>query len=182
MLKTTLNLQEVIILTPYFVEYMFYIDNHGGTTETVTDPQTFQLDIAAIEAAIGSNTRALIINSPNNPTVIYPAEVLQALGEMLARKEQELAQPVRSALRRTLARGWPTRGTRSPASSTTLKMLVIVTPPKDLSRRRVDRPSAANRPWMGSNNSWKVAHLLQPGTGFVNAPALMQRLRPICRR
>ncbi|HBT83548.1 MAG TPA: pyridoxal phosphate-dependent aminotransferase, partial [Desulfuromonas sp.] len=89
-LKTLLNPgEEVIILAPYFVEYKFYIDNHGGVSREVwTDRDTFQLDLAAIEKAIGPMTRALILNSPNNPTgVIYPREALTALGALLARKE-----------------------------------------------------------------------------------------------
>src|SRR6185295_472852 len=82
-LKTILNPgDEVIILTPYFVEYKFYIDNHGGKpVEVWTDRDTFQLDVEAIERAINEKTKGIIICSPNNPTgVIYPAEVLQRLG------------------------------------------------------------------------------------------------------
>ena len=81
-LKTILNPgEEIIILAPYFVEYKFYADNHGGTTKDVwTDPETFQLDISAIEQAIGPKTRAIIVNSPNNPTgVIYPRQALEEL-------------------------------------------------------------------------------------------------------
>jgi aspartate aminotransferase len=68
-LKTILNPgEEVIILTPYFVEYKFYIDNHGGVpVEVWTDRETFQLDPSAIEAAITEKTRAIMICSPNNP-------------------------------------------------------------------------------------------------------------------
>ena len=90
-LKTILNPgEEVIILTPFFVEYKFYVDNHGGVSKEVwTDPETFQPDIAAIEQAINDKTRALIINSPNNPTgAVYPAETLAALGQMLERKQR----------------------------------------------------------------------------------------------
>ncbi|NIQ94761.1 MAG: aminotransferase class I/II-fold pyridoxal phosphate-dependent enzyme, partial [Desulfuromonadales bacterium] len=51
-----------------------------------TDRETFQLDLEAIEAAIGPTTRAVIINSPNNPTgVIYPEKDLKALGDLLER-------------------------------------------------------------------------------------------------
>ncbi|MBP1753459.1 MAG: aspartate aminotransferase, partial [Geobacteraceae bacterium] len=66
-LKTILDPgEEVIILTPFFVEYKFYIDNHGGTPREVwTDRETFQLDHKAIEAAINKKTRAIIICSPN---------------------------------------------------------------------------------------------------------------------
>jgi aspartate aminotransferase len=60
-LKTILNPgEEIIILAPYFVEYLFYIDNHGGVGKPVwTDREPFELDIAAIEQAIGPNTRGL---------------------------------------------------------------------------------------------------------------------------
>jgi aspartate aminotransferase len=94
-LKTILNPgDEVLILAPFFVEYKFYVDNHGGTTTVVwTDRVTFQLDLGAIEAAIGPLTRCIIINSPNNPTgVIYPESDLKALGELLRRKEKELGR------------------------------------------------------------------------------------------
>lgn len=85
-LKTILNQgEEVIILAPYFVEYKFYIDNHGGVpVEVWTNKETFQLDIEAIKKAITSKTRAIIICSPNNPTgVIYPAESIKQLGDLL---------------------------------------------------------------------------------------------------
>ena len=90
-LKTILNPgEEVIILSPYFVEYGYYVDNHGGVAVTVPTRQDFLLDLAAIEAAITPRTRALIINSPNNPTgVVYPASQLQALADLLSRKQAE---------------------------------------------------------------------------------------------
>src|ERR1035441_10069705 len=96
-LKTILNPgEEVIILAPYFVEYKFYIDNHGGVPREVwTDRETFQLDLAAIEAAINVKTRAIIINSPNNPTgAVYGEESLKALGLILQRKERELERQI----------------------------------------------------------------------------------------
>ena len=60
---------EVLTVTPYFVEYGSYVGNHGGTLKKVpTLPGTFGLDLPAIEAAITPKTRAMIINSPPNPT------------------------------------------------------------------------------------------------------------------
>ena len=90
-LKTILNPgQEVIILSPYFVEYGYYVDNHGGTAVTVATTSDFQPDLEAIEAAITPKTRALIVNSPNNPSgVVYPGEKLGALGDLLNRKQAE---------------------------------------------------------------------------------------------
>lgn len=76
---------EVIILAPFFVEYNFYVDNHGGVTRIVPTDSEFNLDLAAIEAAITDKTKAVLINSPNNPTgQIYPAAALATLGRLLA--------------------------------------------------------------------------------------------------
>ncbi len=84
-MKTLLNPgEEVIILAPYFVEYGFYIDNHGGVSKTVSTDDEFNLDLPAIEAALSDKTKAIIINSPNNPTgQIYSKESLTALGKLL---------------------------------------------------------------------------------------------------
>ena len=78
---------EVIVSRPYFVEYDFYVDNHGGVLRPVASGAGFDLDIDAIDKAIGPQTRAVLVNSPNNPTGrIYPAGSLQALGDLLRRK------------------------------------------------------------------------------------------------
>lgn len=84
-LKALLNPgEEVILLAPYFVEYNFYVDNHAGIPKVVQTNPDFSLDLDAIESAITEKTKALIINSPNNPTgQIYPAEDLRKLGELL---------------------------------------------------------------------------------------------------
>jgi len=76
---------EVIILTPFFVEYKFYIDNHGGVSKVVSTDDSFDIDLGAIEAAVNEKTKAIIINSPNNPTgQIYSQESLAGLGKVLA--------------------------------------------------------------------------------------------------
>jgi aspartate aminotransferase len=179
-LKTILNPgEEVVILTPYFVEYMFYIDNHGGTAETAaTDPETFQLDVAAIEAAIGPNTRAIIINSPNNPTgVIYPASSLQSLGEMLARKEQELGRTLFVISDEPYAR-LAYEGQSVPCIFSHVKNSVIVTShSKDLALpgERIGY-LAANPAMDGVGQFMEGAIFCNRVLGFVNAPALMQRL------
>ena len=75
---------EVILLAPYFVEYSFYVDNHGGVGKVVQTDSDFNLDLDAISEAISDRTRAIIINSPNNPTgQIYSAEAIIALGNLL---------------------------------------------------------------------------------------------------
>ncbi len=75
---------EVIILTPYFPEYRFYIENHGGRVVTVETDEQFQPDPARIARAVTPRTRALILNSPNNPTgVIYSEKVLGEVNRVL---------------------------------------------------------------------------------------------------
>jgi len=87
---------EVLCPAPYFVEYGFYIENHGGVLKTVrSKPGTFDLDVAALEAAITDRTRVLLINSPNNPTgVVYPKQTLVELTDMLKRKNAGRERPI----------------------------------------------------------------------------------------
>ncbi len=78
---------EVITPAPYFVEYNFYADNHGGVLKTVSTNRDFTLDIDAIQSAITSNTKAVLINSPNNPTgQVYSRQSLEKLGDLLKEK------------------------------------------------------------------------------------------------
>jgi len=75
---------EVIVLNPYFPEYRFYIENHGGRVVTMETDERFQPDIARIAAATTPRTKALILNTPNNPTgAMYGADVLWALNTIV---------------------------------------------------------------------------------------------------
>ncbi len=178
--KTILNPgEEVIILAPFFVEYKFYVDNHGGTTKEVwTDRETFQPDIKAIEAAIGPNTRALLINSPNNPTgVVYTAETLTALGTMLERKQKELKRTIYVISDEPYAR-LAFDGNKVPPVFQSIRNSIVVTShSKDLALpgERIG--------YLAANPAMDDCALFMEGAvfcnrvlGFVNAPALMQRL------
>lgn len=87
---------EVLCPSPYFVEYSFYAANHGGALRPVpTKPDTFDLDIAAMEAAITPRTRVVMINSPNNPTgQVYSRETLMELAAMLTRAGRGRERPI----------------------------------------------------------------------------------------
>ena len=75
---------EVIVLVPYFVEYLFYVDNHGGKVVKVPTRPEFDIDVEAVAGALSPRTKAVIVNSPNNPTgVVYPAETLARLSDAL---------------------------------------------------------------------------------------------------
>ena len=81
---------EVVIFAPYFVEYFFYADNHGGTCKVVPPDENFLPDMDALEETIGERTRAVLINSPNNPTgALYTDETLAEISEVIRRKERE---------------------------------------------------------------------------------------------
>jgi aspartate aminotransferase len=82
---------EVIVLAPYFVEYLFYITNHGGTPVIVNTGPDFLPRMPAIRDAITSRTKAIIINSPNNPTgVVYPPRVLEEFEDLLKKLDQDI--------------------------------------------------------------------------------------------
>ena len=88
--------EEVICFAPYFVEYGFYANNYGGTLRSVpSKPLTFKLDIDALEKAITPKTRAMIINSPNNPSgVVYTEEDLSEIATVLSKKSSEIGRPI----------------------------------------------------------------------------------------
>lgn len=91
-LKSILNPgEEVIVFSPYFVEYLFYIENYQGKPVIVkTNENTFEPDPDKLEAAINPSTKAIIINSPNNPTgVVYSSSVLNRISDVIKKKEQE---------------------------------------------------------------------------------------------
>lgn len=75
---------EVVIFAPYFPEYLFYADNHGGNAIVVETDPSFQLDLKALQKALSPRTKAVLINSPNNPTgQVYPASALMEMGHLL---------------------------------------------------------------------------------------------------
>jgi len=92
--RTILNPEdEVITIAPFFGEYRNYVELAGGKLVVVpATPGTFEPDLKAIEGAITPKTKAVIINSPNNPTgVIYRENTIKSLAELLTRKSAELS-------------------------------------------------------------------------------------------
>lgn len=80
---------EVIILAPFFPEYRFYIEQANARMVLLQTDDEFQPDIAAIEAAVTERTRAILINSPNNPSgAVYTEEKYQALAAMLTQHDR----------------------------------------------------------------------------------------------
>lgn len=93
-LKTILNPgEEIVTPAPYFVEYAFYADNHGGVLKPASTHPDFTLDLNAISGVINDKTRAVLINSPNNPTgQLYSQKSLQELGNLLKEKSKQFGK------------------------------------------------------------------------------------------
>ncbi len=87
---------EVIVFAPFFTEYRVFIENAGGKVVVSTPVEkTFQIDISDLEGRICENTKAVIVNSPNNPSgVVYSEETVKALCEVLKRKSEEYGRPI----------------------------------------------------------------------------------------
>jgi aspartate aminotransferase len=84
---------EVLSPQPCFVEYRFYVENHGGVFKTVPTKPDFSLDLEALAGAITKKTKVVLINSPNNPTgQVYSKESLDSLGALLEEKSREMGR------------------------------------------------------------------------------------------
>ena len=169
---------EVIVPTPCFVEYKFYVDNHGGVIQMVPTLPDFSLDLDAIGAAVNAKTKAVLINSPNNPTgQIYTAEALAALGELLQAKGREFDRTI------YLISDEPYRkivfdGRQVPSIFQAYNESIIATSySKDLSIPGERIGFAAINPSATYNADLRAGFALANRIlGFVNAPALMQRV------
>ena len=95
-LKSILNPNdEIIVFSPFFVEYLFYIKNHNGIPVIAKTDEKFFPDLSDLSKKITKNTKGIIINSPNNPTgVLYPMEIIEKIGEILSSKEKELGTEI----------------------------------------------------------------------------------------
>lgn len=169
---------EVVVPTPCFVEYRFYVDNHGGEIRMVPTHSDFSLDLEAIEASITSRTKAVLINSPNNPTgQIYTADSLKALGQLLQDKSRALGHTI------YLISDEPYRkivfdGHQVPSLFQAYQESIIATSySKDLSIPGERIGFAAINPGATHKTAVRGGFTLANRIlGFVNAPALMQRV------
>jgi aspartate aminotransferase len=169
---------EVVASVPYFVEYGSYADNHGGTLVLAPTRDGFDLDVPAIEAKIGPRTAAVIVNSPNNPTGrVYPERTIRDLGAMLAAASRRVGRTV------YLLSDEPYRhivydGVRVPSVFAAYPHSIAVTShSKDLSLPGERIGSVAVHP--AAEDAAEVVAAIVVATrvlGFVNAPALMQRV------
>jgi len=165
---------EVMVLAPYFPEYRFYVDNHGGSLVVVRTDAEFGLDLEAIEAALTPRTRAIIINSPNNPTGrVYDQASLDALGALVDAKAPDATlitdEPYRRIVYDGVVPGSILRATRRSVVATSFS--------KDLGLAGERIGFLAVHPEHPDRAPLLGASVFANRTlGFVNAPALMQRV------
>jgi len=178
-LKTLLDPEdEVIIPTPFFVEYRFYVDNHGGVSKLVDTNDDFSLNLQAIENAITGKTKVILINSPNNPTgKVYDEETIRGLGALLEKKEKELGREI------YLLSDEPYReivydGVKVPSILQAYKNSIIAT-----SYSKSISLAGERIGYLALNPAMSDLEVLTGGMilcnriiGFVNAPAFMQRI------
>ena len=183
-LKTLLNPgDEVVAIAPYFLEYGNYVANYDGVLVVVppTNPD-FQPDAEAIGKAVTEKTKALIINSPNNPTgIIYSEETIRKIAAVLEAKQEEFGhaiyiladEPYRELAYDDCEVPWLTKFYRNTivgySWSKSLSLpgerigYLVVPTEADDSALIIDAAIIANRVM-----------------GFVNAPSLMQRVVMHC--
>lgn len=86
---------EILLLTPFFPEYVPFSEANGAKPVIVPAEEGFRLNAQSVERYVTPHTQAIIVNSPNNPSgVVYTREELEALAEMLRRKEAEYGHPI----------------------------------------------------------------------------------------
>jgi aspartate aminotransferase len=180
-LKTILDPgDEVIIPKPYFVEYNFYLDNHQGVPRLVGTKGDFSLDFAAIEEAVNEKTKAVLIDSPNNPTgKVYDAAELKELGDLLeemSRKTEHVIYLISDEPYRKIVYDGITVPSVFDAYPETF---AVASFSKDLSLPGERIGYAAAHPDI-SDKSLIVDGMVLCNRilGYVNAPALMQRAIP----
>lgn len=96
-LKALINSgDECIVFAPFFTEYTVFIENAGGkVVKSNPEPKTFQIDFEDFEQRITKTTKAVIVNSPNNPSgVVYTEETIKKLAETLTRKAKEFGTDI----------------------------------------------------------------------------------------
>ncbi len=169
---------EVIVPSPYFMEFKFYIENSGGKIRLVETHDDFSLNIKEIEKAIGTKTKAILINSPNNPTgVVYKKESFEELGRLLKDMSQKLRRTLYLVTDEAYRRIVFDQINLPVAFQFYPHTIRVTSHSKDLSLPGERIGYIAVSPLCEEVEELMAAIVFANRTlGFVNAPALMQRL------
>ncbi|MCH8909640.1 MAG: pyridoxal phosphate-dependent aminotransferase [Chloroflexi bacterium] len=168
---------EVVLIAPYFAEYVFYVQHQTGVVKEAVCDENWLPDVESLESAIGPRTRAVIINTPNNPTgVVYPEASIAAIGEALQRAEEKYGTEIYlisdEPYRKLIYTGVPYPF----IFKHHLRSVVATSHSKDLglAGERIGYV-ALNPADPGRGDLMDALTFSLRTLGFVNAPALMQR-------
>jgi aspartate aminotransferase len=168
---------EVVVVAPYFVEYLSYIRNAGGVPVVAESDDRFQLDPGSLRAALSDRTKAIIVNTPNNPTgAVYPAASLAALDGLLAEREERTGSPVYIISDEPYRKIVYPGTSFAPPASFLRNAIIAYSHSKDLNvpGERIGYLAVSPR----AADAEEVAEacvFCNRVLGFVNAPSLMQR-------
>jgi len=175
---------EIILISPFFCEYTFYVDNHNGVKVVSPSTPDFLPDLDDIESRIGPKTRAVLINSPANPTGrLIPPSVLEGLAELLRRKSTQLHRTIYlvsdEPYKHLVFDGLEFESPLVHYDNT----LMAMSHSKDLSLagERIGY-LAINPKCENAADIFNAAVFLNRTLGYINAPALMQRMLTVLER
>ena len=169
---------EVIVPAPYFVEYGFYTDNFGGILKPVNTNSDFSLDLDLIKEAISEKTKAVLINSPNNPTGrVYDKKTIKTLGQILRQKSEELQKEIYLISDEPYSKIVYDSITVPSLLQAYENSMIVTSYSKDLSIPGERLGFIAVNPSLTPLDEMLNGLIFSNRTlGFVNAPALMQRV------
>lgn len=183
-LKSILNPEdEVLVIAPYFVEYKNYVKNYDGKiVVTMANEENFEPDLKDLASKISAKTKAVIINTPNNPTgVVYSENTIKELAKILKEKEQEYNneiylisdEPYRELVYDDIKIPYITKFYKN--------TFVVYSYSKSLSLpgERIGYVVVPNE-MVDSNNVIEAVTIANRVLGSVNAPSLMQKVIGEC--
>jgi len=178
-LKTVVEAgDEVIVFAPFFVEYVYYIDNHQGLPRIVPTDDQFIPDLRLLGDNITPKTRAVLLNSPNNPTgVVYGHSILKGIGDLLGVKERQYGTEI-FLISDEVYRRLVYDGVECPyVFQYHPRTIVATSHSKDLAvpGERIGY-IAVNPEYEGREELMNGLIFCNRVLGFVNAPALMQHV------
>jgi aspartate aminotransferase len=169
---------EVILFAPYFAEYLHYIWHHDGVVRIVPTDACFLPNLDELNAAVGKKTRAVIMNSPNNPSgAVYPENIVRGITDLLQQKQARYGTQIvlisDEAYRRLIYDGLQ----HTLVWNYYPESIVCTSYSKDLSLPGERIGYIAVHPGLTDKRELMDGMIFANRTlGFVNAPALMQRI------
>ena len=169
---------EIIVLAPYFAEYFFYAENHGGKCVVLNHDSNFMPNLSMLDDVVTEKTKMVIVNSPNNPSgVVYPKNVLDELGKIIKNLELKYGRDIFIVSDEPYRKIIYDNTRYNHVFSTHANTIVATSHSKDLGLAGERIGYVAVNP--DNKNKNEIIDGLTFSNrilGFVNAPALMQHL------